>query len=96
MADPDAEVLAWVSATMGADATVLRGLRHGGSPWLLRCGGREVVLRVARAEQVAETATEIAAMTGAARMAGAAFPVAELLGYDLAAAPGPEPADRGR
>ncbi len=33
---------------------MLRGLRHGGSPWLLRAGGREVVLRVARAGQAAE------------------------------------------
>ncbi len=63
---------------------MLRGLRHGGSPWLLRAGGREVVLRVARAGQAAETATEVAAMTCAARVAGAVLPVAELLGYDLA------------
>ena len=65
--------------------TVLRGLRHGGSPWLLRLAGdREVVLRVARAEQAAETATEVAAMTCAARVAGTVLPVAGLLGYDLA------------
>jgi aminoglycoside phosphotransferase (APT) family kinase protein len=42
-----------------------------------------VVLRVARAGQAAETATEVAAMTCAARVAGV-IPVAELLGYDLA------------
>lgn len=64
--------------------TVLRGLRHGGSPWLLRAGEREVVLRVARAERAAETATEVAAMTSVARMAGASLPVAQLPGYDLA------------
>jgi hypothetical protein len=83
MAYPDVEVLAWVSAVLDAEVTVLRGLRHGGSPWLLRAGDREVVLRVARAEQAAETATEVAAMTYAARAAGATLPVAELLGYDL-------------
>jgi len=81
---PDAEVLDWASAVLDTEVTVLRGLRHGGSPWLLRAGDREVILRVARAGQAAETATEVAAMTHAARAAGAAFPVAELLGYDLA------------
>jgi hypothetical protein len=84
MAYPDAEVLDWASAVLNTEVAVLRGLRDGGSPWLLRAGEREVVLRVARAEQVAETATEVAAMTYAARVAGAILPVAELLGYDLA------------
>ena len=84
VACPDAGVLDWASAVLDTGVTVLRGLRHGGSPWLLRAGGRELVLRVARAEQAAETATEVAAMTYAARVAGSALPVAELLGYDLA------------
>jgi transposase len=34
-------------APQPARGAVLRGLRHGSSPWLLRAGGREVVLRVA-------------------------------------------------
>jgi aminoglycoside phosphotransferase (APT) family kinase protein len=84
MAHPDAEVVDWVSAVLGTEVTVLRGLRNGDSPWLLRAGDREVVLRVAPAERAAETATEVAAMTFAARAAGAVLPVAELLGYDLA------------
>ena len=81
---PAAEVLDWASAALDTEVTVLRGLRHGGPPWLLRAGDREVVLRVARAEQVGETATEVAAMAHAARMGGAILPVAELLDYDLA------------
>ncbi len=81
---PDTEVLDWASAILDTKVTVLRGLRNGGSPWLLRAGDRRAVLRVARAELVAETATEVAAMTYAARVAGATLPVAELLGYDLA------------
>jgi aminoglycoside phosphotransferase (APT) family kinase protein len=84
MAHPDAEVLAWASAVLDAEVTVLRGLRQGGSPWLLRTGDREVILRAARAGRAAETATEVAAMTCAARVPGAVLPVAELLGYDLA------------
>ena len=81
---PDVEVLDWASAVLGAEVTVLRGLRDGASPWLLRADGRQLVLRVARAERVAETATEVAAMTCAARAANSALPVADLLGYDLA------------
>lgn len=84
MACPDALVLDWASAVLDTEVTVLRGLRHGGSPWLLRAGDREVVLRVARAERATETATEVAAMTCVARVTGASLPVAELLGYDLA------------
>jgi aminoglycoside phosphotransferase (APT) family kinase protein len=84
MAYPDAEVLDWASAVLDTELTVLRGLRQGDSPWLLRAGDREVILRVVRAERAAETATEVAAMTHAARVAGAILPVPELLGYDLA------------
>ena len=84
MAYPDAEALDWASAVLDTEVTVLRGLRHGGSPWLLRAEDREVILRVARAEQAAETATEVAAMTCVARVAGDILPVAELLAYDLA------------
>ena len=83
MAYPDAEVLDWASAVLDTEVTVLRGLRQGGSPWLLRAEEREVVLRVARGEQAADTATEVAAMTQAAQ-AGGTLPVAELLGYDCA------------
>jgi hypothetical protein len=88
MAYPDAEALDWASAVLDTEVTVLRGLRHGGSPWLLRAGDREVILRVARAEQAAETATEVASMTCVARVAGTILPVAELLGYDPRSGPG--------
>jgi aminoglycoside phosphotransferase (APT) family kinase protein len=81
---PDAEVLAWAAAVLGTEVTVLRGLRHGDSPWLLRAADREVILRVAGAGQAAETATEVVAMTCVARVAGDAVPVAELLGFDCA------------
>jgi aminoglycoside phosphotransferase (APT) family kinase protein len=63
----------------------VRGLRLGGSPWLLRADGTEVVLRVVRAELAHETRNEVAAMTYAARAAGdTSLPVPELLGHDLA------------
>lgn len=84
MADLGAGVLDWAAAVLGTEVAVLRGLRDGGPPWLLRAGDREVILRIAPAERVAETATEVAAMTCAARVAGTVLPVAELLGYDLA------------
>jgi Ser/Thr protein kinase RdoA (MazF antagonist) len=69
---------------VGSEVTVVRSLRLGGSPWLVRAGNREAVLRVAAAERAGETETEVAAMTHAARAADARLPVAELLGYDLA------------
>jgi Ser/Thr protein kinase RdoA (MazF antagonist) len=84
MAHPDPGVLAWASAVLGSEVTVVRSLRLGGSPWLVRAGDRNAVLRVAAAERVGEAETEVAAMTHAARAADASLPVAELLGYDLA------------
>jgi hypothetical protein len=84
VADLDAKVLGWVSAVLGTEVAVLRGLRHGDSPWLLRAGDREVILRVARAENAGWAATEAAAMTCVAQIAGTVLPVAELLAYDLA------------
>jgi aminoglycoside phosphotransferase (APT) family kinase protein len=84
MARLDTEVLDWVSAILGTEVTVIRGLHYGGPPWLLRAGNREVVLRVAPAKRASETATEVAAMTHAARVAGVFLPVADLLGYDFA------------
>ena len=84
MAGPDAEILDWAAAVLGTEVTVLRGLRNAGPPWLLGAGDREVILRAAPAERAAETATEVAAMTCAARVAGTVLPVAELLGYDFA------------
>src|SRR5690349_21166439 len=89
MARPAPEVLAWASSVLGSEVTVIRSLRLGGTPWLLRAGdlragGRNVVLRVIAARRAGETETEIAAMTHVTRAAQAGLPVPELLGYDLA------------
>jgi hypothetical protein len=84
MAHPDPEVLAWASAALGTEVTVVRSLRLGGSPWLLRTGDRNVVLRISAARRAGEAATEVAAMTQAARATKPGLPVAEVLGYDLA------------
>jgi Ser/Thr protein kinase RdoA (MazF antagonist) len=89
MAHPPPEVLAWASSVLGSEVTVIRSLRLGGTPWLLRAGdlragGRNAVLRVIAARRAGETETEIAAMTHVARVAEAGLPVPELLGYDLA------------
>jgi aminoglycoside phosphotransferase (APT) family kinase protein len=84
MAHPDPGVLAWASAVLGSEVAVVRSLRLGGTPWLLRGGGRNAVLRVIAAERAGETQTEVAAMTHVAQAAQAGLPVPELLGYDLA------------
>jgi len=36
MARPAPEVLAWASSVLGSEVTVIRSLRLGGTPWLLR------------------------------------------------------------
>jgi hypothetical protein len=61
--------LAWASAVLGSEVTVVRSLRLGGSPWLLRTGDQNAVLRVAAAERAGEAETEAAALTYAARAA---------------------------
>jgi aminoglycoside phosphotransferase (APT) family kinase protein len=84
MAHLDPGVLAWTSGVLGCEVGVVRGLRQGGSPWLLRAAGRNVVLRVADAGRVPEAKTEVAAMLRVARAADLGLPVPELLGHDLA------------
>jgi len=68
---------------MGSEVTVVRSLRLGGPPWLLRADGRNVVLRVAGANRASSAETEVAAMSHVTR-ADPGVPVAEVLGYDLA------------
>ncbi len=88
MSDPDAAVLAWASAILGGPVTVERGLREGGSPWLVRAGRASAVLRVVpldRRQARENVATEVAAMSYAAK---AGLPVPEVLGHDDGTATG--------
>jgi hypothetical protein len=57
---PEAAVFTWTSAILGGEITVERGLRQGGSPWLIRAGGAAVVLRVAPVDSRERLATEVA------------------------------------
>src|SRR5205085_10630284 len=73
-AGPGQAVLGWVAGVLGTGRPeVVRGLRDGASPWLLRVGGREVVLRVGRPAIAHELATEAAALELAAAV-GVAVP----------------------
>jgi aminoglycoside phosphotransferase (APT) family kinase protein len=67
------------------DIAVIRGLREGGSPWLLRADGRELVLRVGGLSDAASFATVVAALRLAAR---AGIPVPRLLDHDDGTATG--------
>lgn len=79
-ARPGQAVLGWVAGVLGTgQPEVVCGLRDGASPWLLRAGGREVVLRTGRPAIGHELATEAAALQLAA---GFGVPVPELLGSD--------------
>ncbi|KAH7014643.1 kinase-like domain-containing protein [Microdochium trichocladiopsis] len=79
MARPDTAALAWAATVLGGDVTVDRGLREGGSPWLIRAAGKPAVLRIAPQANSGNVRTEVAAMRHAA-MAG--LPVPEALGHD--------------
>jgi aminoglycoside phosphotransferase (APT) family kinase protein len=83
--DVDAAVLAWTSAILGGPITVERGLREGGSPWLIRAGRASAVLRVAPSDASKRLATEVTALRLAAK---AGLPVPEVLGHDDGTATG--------
>jgi aminoglycoside phosphotransferase len=83
---PDAGALGWAADVIGCrDLAVVRGLREGGSPWLLRADGRELVLRIGAPSDAAPFATEVAALRLAAQ---AGIPVPRLLGHDDGTATG--------
>lgn len=81
----DAVVLEWVAGALGSRPVTVRGLRDGGSPWLLEADGKQVVLRVASLKWAESVATEVAGMQLAAE---AGVPVPELLGHDDGTATG--------
>jgi aminoglycoside phosphotransferase (APT) family kinase protein len=86
---PGGPALDWAATILSDGAaeyvqvTVLRGLREGGTPWLVRAGQRWAVLKAGdprhHEQQRAQFATEAAALEVAAK-AGLAVPA--LLGYD--------------
>jgi aminoglycoside phosphotransferase (APT) family kinase protein len=85
VSSPDPGVLTWTSAILGGEVTVERGLREGGSPWLVRAGNVSAVLRVAPAGSAEQVATEVAGMRHAAK---AGLPAPEVLGHDDGTATG--------
>jgi aminoglycoside phosphotransferase (APT) family kinase protein len=76
---PPAGTLRWSANVLGCAPVVLRGLRDGGSPWLLKAGDRQVVLRTGHPVRSQQIATEAAAL---ARAAATEVPVPDLLGHD--------------
>lgn len=86
MTGPGTRALRWVAeVTQTAEIVVVRGLREGGSPWLLRAGHHDLVLRVGQSDEAASFATEVAGLRLAAR---AGIPVPGLVACDQDAAAG--------
>src|SRR5215218_8414721 len=87
MSSLDPDLLRWAvrAADPGAEVAEVRGLRDGGSPWLLRLGRggrtRDVVLRVGDADDLPGLRTEVAALTLAADHG---LPAPRLLAAELA------------
>jgi aminoglycoside phosphotransferase (APT) family kinase protein len=83
---PDPQAMSWAAGITGAAGLeVVRGLRDGGSPWLLRADGRELVFRTGQEGDLGAFATEVAALRLAA---GAGVPVPALLAHDDGTAAG--------
>jgi aminoglycoside phosphotransferase len=86
MPPPDTALLRWAvrRAAPGADITEVRGMRDGGSPWLVRLSRngepRDIVMRVGDRRDPAPLATEVAALQLAA---GHDIPVPRLLAAEL-------------
>ena len=73
----DRETLAWAAQILGSRAaTVRKGLREGGSPWLIEADGRKAVLRTGQPSQQEWFENEAAALRLAAT--GGDVPVAEV------------------
>lgn len=80
MSGPDPQALAWAAQVLGGDELqVVRGMRAGYSPWLLRAPDREVVLREGQPGELAPIMTEVRALQLAAQ---AGMPAPRVLAYD--------------
>jgi aminoglycoside phosphotransferase (APT) family kinase protein len=81
---PGRAALEWAAGILDCtDVTAVRGMREGGTPWLLQAGQRKAVLRTGDPRYVAQLrvqfATEAAALEVAAK---AGLPVPAVLGHD--------------
>jgi aminoglycoside phosphotransferase (APT) family kinase protein len=69
MVDVDPRLVSWAESIVGARITSVRGLRAGGSPWLLETRTQSVVMRVGTADDIAllrveHAGLDVAATTG--------------------------------
>ena len=86
MTRPEKAPLAWAATVLASEVSVDRGLREGGSPWLIRAAGQPAgVLRIAPRANAGHVRTEVAAMRHAARVG---LPVPKVLGHNEGEASG--------
>jgi aminoglycoside phosphotransferase (APT) family kinase protein len=80
----EARLISWAEGVLGAEIASIRGLRAGGSPWLLEARSGSAVMRVGTADEVAllrveKAGLELAASTG--------VPVPKVLAVELSGDP---------
>lgn len=80
----EARLIAWAQDMLGARVETMRGLRAGGSPWLLETKRRSAVMRVATGDNVALLRVEYAGLQVAA---ATGVPVPQALGTELSGDP---------
>jgi aminoglycoside phosphotransferase (APT) family kinase protein len=77
---PVAAVLTWVGSVLGTSSVeIVRGMREGGSPWLLRTAAREAVLRIGGPDDREHFDREVAAIEFAS---AGGVPAPAVLGHD--------------
>jgi aminoglycoside phosphotransferase (APT) family kinase protein len=81
---PGSAALMWATGILDCPGvTAVRGMREGGTPWLLQAGDRQAVLRAGDLRHQAQLRTQFATEAAALEVAATAgLPVPALLGHD--------------
>jgi aminoglycoside phosphotransferase (APT) family kinase protein len=81
---PGSAALEWAAGILDcAEVTTVRGMREGGTPWLIQAGEHQAVLRAGDLRHLAQLRTQFVTEAAALEVAAkAGLPVPALLGHD--------------